>query len=60
MDLLDFIFSNIQNRFKKLFYLDFQPNNPSPRAIPRDRQIPKGHAQFKRTYQYSILKVLVT
>jgi len=26
----DFIFSNISNRIKKLFHLDFQPNNPSP------------------------------
>jgi len=28
------------------------------RAIPRDRQIPRGHAQFMRNYQYSIIQML--
>jgi len=39
MDPLDFIFSNIRNKLKKLFYLDFQPNNPSPHTLNEQKNI---------------------
>jgi len=33
-------------------------NNSLRRAIPRDRQIPRKHAQFTRNYRYSIIEML--
>jgi len=30
------------------------------RAVPRDRQIPREYAKFKRNYWYSRLEIFVT